>query len=155
MTLDEVSYKQAKALNELGFPYSGKGKHYSNGTCDISVSRWNNIIWDWEELEPITEEGILFGEDGLNYEYNSDMCIFAPYLELVAKWLRRDKNINIYPIPASYNCLEKKTPSYFVGIWFGDNYEEDNTYYGSWERAMSAGIDKAIEKLKKDNLKMD
>lgn len=121
MELQLVSFKQAKALQELGFPQEKK-----------SFSQWYSPT-GYPDL----------------YDFMDSLECFAPFLELVAKWLREEKSIEILPQPYSYNHLKERTSSYTLNMWFDDNFVEYWETYNSYEEALSAGIDKAIEMLKK------
>lgn len=131
MELQLVTFEQAKVLKELRFPQGwGCETHY----C----------------LESEGEYGYQIGNIiSANAAYKKVLdVISAPALELVAKWLREEKSIEILPQPYSYNYLEERTSSYTLNMWFGDNFEEYSEAYDSYEEALSAGIDKALKTLK-------
>lgn len=133
MELQLVSYEQAKTLKELGFPdtlayqvcpYSYFGKDL----IDIHNNDISALNPKWREVK------------------DEDIC-FAPTLELAAKWLREEKKIYIDVTwgnmqgniiwCASLNNLGK-----------GSSVLGDIKHVDSYEEALSAGIDKAIEMLK-------
>lgn len=118
MELQLVNFVQAKALKKLNFP-----------------------IGDYlEEMVPVyTESGKFVYSDGLDQE-----DYFAPTLELVSKWLREEKNIHICPIYYSSKTYKTEWYSCEVNQHQINNDEEYSTYEG----ALIAGIDKAIEILK-------
>lgn len=120
MEIQLVSFEQAKALKELGFPQrfiSSFGWFSKNGLLNNS-----SIDAPMEEVD--------------------DECV-APSYEFVAKWLREDCDIYIevdrleklysWKIISSNNTLYNNLVS-----------EKYNTY----EEALSAGIDRTIEMLK-------
>lgn len=124
--LQLVSFEQAKALEELGLPH-------------------------------LDHEGFCYKKDGTLTQpiYTGEWCnTFAPTLELVAKWLREEKDIYIEPCIIVHEYLLK------VLIKEYNSYEEEFEvcriqdkliYYNTYEEALSAGIDKAIEILKKND----
>lgn len=95
-----ITFEQAKALKELGFPYS--------------------------KYIP------------------TDVINWRPTVELVSKWLREEKNIHVCPIYYSSKTYKTEWYSCEVNQHQINNDEEYSTY----EAALIAGIDKAIEILK-------
>lgn len=125
---DFVTFEQAKALKELGF--DGECRAYYYDTKEISGN-----------LNP--------------YNYNSrDIgVISSPTLSEVQKWLREVKEIEV-GVFAEFDG-ELRTGQW---VWlmrkfnthlFGTDYPE-GTSYDTYEQALSAGIDKAIELIKKE-----
>lgn len=120
MKLQLVTFEQAQELKELGFPQP--------------------IQHDW-----------FYKEGKLIYPPNDDVLMtvdcFAPTLELVAKWLREVKGIDLW-----VRCLYSWTPkegTRKAGYHFeGDWQNETITSYPTYEEALSLGIDKAIKILK-------
>lgn len=117
-----VTLEQAKSLKELGFPQraiSSIGWYSTNGQLNNSSI---DIPLD-----------LLEGE-----------CA-APHLELVAKWLRDEKDIfiNINHISSGYS-------SWIKTISDNANIGANLGYVDKYEVALSNGIDKAIEILKED-----
>lgn len=91
MELKCASFEQAKALAELGFPQSEYGPHYK------------------ENGEP--ENGLTDLGEGI---------YFVPTLELVAKWLRNEKKINVQVV----EYINEDRPvdiSYIINIYFDRN----------------------------------
>lgn len=131
MELQLVTFEQAKVLKELGFP---------QGECWYSY------------LENIDGEGFLMDKDSYTYS--------APTLELVAKWLREKKEIWInseyYPLGHGYCCLYQryvKEPKSSKVLKSNYTTIKDDPRFGvypTYEEALSAGIDKAIEILKEE-----
>lgn len=125
MELQLVSYDQAKALKELGFPQ------------DLVYG-----MFYFEILESINT--ILFCGIPITNKY-----IVCPTLELAAKWLREDKNIYLH-IKRLFSTSIIKHKDCYCLHYSTKNYDE--TLYvhefDSYEQALSAGIDKAIEILK-------
>lgn len=119
MEIQLISFEQAKALKELGFPQrfiSSFGWFSKNGLLNNS-----SIDAPMEEVD--------------------DECV-APSYEFVAKWLREDCDIYIevdrleklycWKIISSNNTL----------------YNIVSEKYNTYEEALSAGIDRTIEVLK-------
>lgn len=131
MELEIVNFEQAKALKELGFPQE--------------VHPWN--LYD-------IHTGILhkdYDDSSPLYLTENDTCM-APSLELVAKWLRKEKDFHICPRYVVlngekfyYSEVNEEELSYMEcpGYWYPIRY---NTF----EEALSAGINKAIEILTKE-----
>lgn len=113
MKLQKVTHKQARILKELGFPLQ------------------------------YAEVSFFTNETNSLYDKESGEIYELPYLELVAKWLREEKNLNV--MIGIYNtCYYYELYESFDYINL--NHRTDN--YPTYEEALSAGIDKAIEKLK-------
>ena len=113
MELQLVSFEQAKALKELGFPQ------------DIDTTKW------------YSGGRVLYSNKPLDY---LPVSFVAPTLELVAKWLREEKDI----------CLSMNYNSDYK-IWQCSStatYNEEDYVSQSYEEALSTGIDKTIEILK-------
>lgn len=154
MKLEIVNFEQAKALKELGF-YG-----YSSNERELYVTS-NEITWEQaietygdgydyiihhgtfhvnvvgELLYDVREKYICFAR---NFK-----TVYAPTLELAAKWLRDEKGL--YYIE-----------SYIQGIFIPGLISKEGTgfpiiegKYTTHEEALSAGIDKAIEILKMNN----
>ena len=124
MELQLVSYEQAKALKELEFP--------------------QDLVYDifyFETLENANH--ILFYGVPIANEY-----IFCPSLEVAAKWLRDEKQMYI-DVTFGYKqnnvvwCATLSNISHTGNSTLADVY-----FYSTYEQALSAGIDKAIEILK-------
>lgn len=135
LELDFVSFEQAKALEELGFPQETYDYLYLDGEL-ISKEEY----YEMDCGGPFSVE--LFESD----------CLSAPSLELVSKWLREEKNLFI--IPDIYDT-HSDTFTVVIRKKFGGKFKEsilldeyDDVTFPSYELALSAGIDKAIEILK-------
>lgn len=118
MELEIVTFEQAKVLKELGFPQNVKHNY-------------------------------TYASDGQFFNMLSQVAVcIAPTLELVAKWLREEKNIHIdnnfseHKGKDVYDCFVHEIGHYI----YDDN--DMVMYYSTYEEALSAGIDKAIEILK-------
>lgn len=123
MELQLVSFEQAKALKELGFPNVDDTRYY----YDIE----GNCI------------------PYLDYAFHRMFHCQAYCLDIVAKWLREEKHIDV--LIGRY--MDSKT--YLYGIiastkQYGE-IEDNNIEYPTYEEALSAGIDEAIEILRKRN----
>lgn len=94
---------------------------------------------------PLVYEEIEYEEPwgGFN-SYVSDKPIL-PTLELVAKWLREEKGLWIEISKGGY----EKSAHCFLNDYIYEN-ETSIKEFDSYEEALSAGIDKAIEILKKN-----
>lgn len=138
MNLDIVSYEQALALKKLNFPIP----EFSGPLCYYSVNK--NIEW---------------GEEITNDQ------TYAPTLELVAKWLRDEKdilidicythseNICITKIEEQNNKLvsnniTKNINKYMYKlITYGCINNLKSIEYDTYEAALSSAIDKAIDHM--------
>lgn len=128
MKLQPCTFEQAKALKELGFPQE--------------TDSWN--YYDIEgKCVPYLQKG-----------NHKEKCCEAPSLELVAKWLRKIKHMDIMIVPLCLDFNEGsktnfETPDAYEARLIKNGQEIYVTYYcNSYEEALSAGIDKAIEMLK-------
>lgn len=131
MELQLVSFEQAKALKELGFPqeYISSNQKIYNRKGELTTQ--NTTFW--------------------SYGHEAD----APSLELAAKWLREEKN---FFMSIEFCAIAEETPKYvnFLDyikdkkVLFSNYAHNDkDDYWDSYEEALSAGIDKAIEILTK------
>lgn len=119
--LSLVNFEQAKALKELGFPQN--------------IEKYNH---NW-----VNPKGMFGGP------FEKD-CLMCPTLELVAKWLREETDLILFPILLHHVDVCSKNQVWAFDIRNKGIMEETGPYnrYSSYEEALSAGIDKAIEILK-------
>ena len=132
MELQLVNFKQAVALKELGFPQRTR-----------DYDKWYN------------QNKVLD-----NYTNQDTYECYAPTLELVAKWLREEKGmlISVYCLLTSgywwniskdfaytvkYKDMAEIHSPLNIAVPEGDSFG-----YETYEDALSASIDKAIEILK-------
>ena len=136
MELRTVRFDQAKKLKALGFPQRIYDHLYLDGELTSKE--------DYDEMDC----GGPF-----SVELSESECLSAPSLELIAKWLREEKNLFI--IPDIYDThsdtfivvSRKKFGGKFKESIFLDEYDE--VTFPDYDLALSAGIDKAIEILEK------
>ena len=127
MELDFATFEQAKALQELGFPF---------------------------ERVPYSEKyAVKSYQFEASYSPVLDRIVKAPYLELDVIWLRNNKDFWIYAAEVELKKKYKNHIKYVFEIFYD---KQDNDYYNgveydSYEEALSAGVDKAIEILKERN----
>lgn len=127
MKEEYVTFKQAKALKELGFPQ------------DTSLTDYGWSCWGGANIENIKVYKVK----------ECDLICISPTLSMVQKWLREEKN---YIIESIYNYSRKFVYCIYIN---GDpdkmsfNLDPYNTY----EQALSAGINKCINLLKNDDKK--
>ena len=143
---DLVNYEQAKALEALGFPQRPiLDKSFDVCYCtQYSEGKDSGIILNIGDLTTYN-----------TCNYLSADSIEAPSLELAAKWLRDEKNIYFVTEP---HFLEGRIDYSLTIVSYIDNkYSKIDCYFDdyytpkslhSYEEAISAGIDKAIEILK-------
>ena len=135
MELRTVRFDQAKKLKDLGFPQRIYDYLYLDGELTSK-----------EEYDEKDCGGPF------SVELSESDCLSAPSLELVAKWLREEKNLFI--IPDIYDT-HSDTFTVVIRKKFGGKFKEsilldeyDDVTFPDYESALSAGIDKAIEILK-------
>lgn len=119
MELQLVNFEQAKVLSELGFPQNSRlieTYYYDDGTL------FNGCSGDYEDTHNVKETFV------------------APFLELVAKWLRDEKNIQL--------TVRFRGKKWYYDIMSGYEIFSVGKDEETYEQALSAGIDKAIEILK-------
>lgn len=128
--LQFVTFEQAKALKELGFPQDMIGGYYSE-ICKPEV------------------RGLLV------HKIVVDTMYASPSLELVAKWLRDEKKMQVevnYVCDGCFRCyvfMMNRCYSDIKSIAVENKDDKSKFYrYVSYEEALSAGIDKAIKILK-------
>ena len=129
MTEEYVSFEQAVNLKELGFDWEyGKGfqmKPYYNSLKFLCQ----------------------FDEDIVTTE------IPAPTLAQVQKWLCEDKLIHLF-VDITWKDTYDENASYYWKAcdnmgWKLENSRDNNVYFDTYEEALSAGISRALEVLKK------
>ena len=136
MELQIVRFDQAKKLKDLGFPQRIYDYLYLDGELTSK-----------EEYDEMDCGGPF------SVELSESECLSAPSLELVAKFFRQEKNLFI--LPDIYDThsdtfivvIRKKFGGEFKESIFLDEYDE--VTFPDYDLALSAGIDKAIEILKK------
>ena len=133
MKLQLVSFEQAKALKDLGFPQLYEYTLDNKGNRKLKLAEYL-VPYAFDEQGNATVD-----------RWNTKTYSCIP-LEFVAKWLRDEKNLWIEISKGGY----EKSAHCFLG----DYIYEDATHikeFNSYEEALSAGIDKAIEILKKND----
>ena len=120
MELQLVSCEQAKALKELGFP-----QDLFYGTFYFATL---------ESVNPIPFCGMPF----------TNTHIVCPTLELAAKWLREKKDLWIHICKPNSDLTKWSSSVNRISSHLWRICLE----FDSYEQALSAGIDKAIEILK-------
>lgn len=123
--LQFVTFEQAKTLKELGFPQDMIGGYYSE-ICKPEV------------------RGLLV------HKIVVDTMYASPSLELVAKWLREEKNIYIFVNMSNPSMTDWSPNNIFTYDYSngGKILIRNQGCYDSYESALSASIDKAIKILK-------
>lgn len=121
LELQLVTFEQAKALKELGFPQ------------DIDTTKW------------YSGGRVLYSDKPLDY---LPVSFVAPTLEIVAKWLRNEKYIHIDCEICEFDEWQLRfyLHNNEIGLYhiLPTKFKKFDTY----EQALSVGIDKAIEILK-------
>lgn len=123
---DFVTLEQAIKLKEFGFDY--KCNHYYK-VDEKSLLFENYAIYSVEELDHVSS-----AYEDLN---NNHGCISAPTLAQVQKWLREVKHIYLF-VTMEDSCY----------YWYiGKEFQIGN--HDSYEKALSEGISRALESLKR------
>lgn len=125
---DYVSFEQAKALKELGFAWE------------------STYFYDLEKPQ----------EDKIKSKIPQDFNIMAlvslssaPTLSQAQKWLREVKGIDITAVPSQHYGVKKYR--WMLNRWSPERHGWDENLYDTYEQALSAGIDKALQHLKYEN----
>lgn len=121
---DYVSFEQAKRLKELGFDWECNHHYDNEGDCLLNPGIMGNIYYNCNELDSI---------------------ISAPTLAQAQKWLREAKQIIIIPCVAYREGIMKYD---FYIVDEPIDLFDDSELFDTYEEALSAGIDKALELLK-------
>lgn len=132
MKEDFVSHNQARQFKKLGFDWECKCYYDNDSDSPYSMV---HIMNNGEEFTFISN----FNDDGYNVECS------APTLAQVAKWLRE-----IYRISVEAYYPKDVNGTWSYAIIFMDE-TTPNIYSHKWEsyeKALSAGIDKVLELLK-------
>lgn len=121
---DYVGFEQATALKKLGFDWKCYTFYHQDNWCGLSHS-------------------------GMCENHNMfKMCFSAPTLAQAQKWLREEKKITIL-----IDILSNKKKQFYWKLYDNNLHFNgaSNANYNSYEQALSAGIDKAIELLKEES----
>ena len=137
---DYATFEQAKALKELGFDWEC---HYHYETNRLLAPNVKTLYYSMD----IDSDDLCFDVNGHNIG-----DISAPTLAQAQKWLREVKGIEVgvfadfdIGLPnGKWVWIMRKFNTYLCDTIF----PEDNINYDSYEQALSAGIDKALELLK-------
>ena len=124
MKEDYVNFEQAKKLKELGFDRKCYTFYHWDNWCELSHSG-------------ICENHNMF-----------EKCISAPTLSQSQKWLREAKDIIVL---ATCNIDYEKGHEWYCFVDKDVNIEDPEQFYETYEQALSAGIDKALNFLKAEN----
>lgn len=129
---DFVSYEQATTLKELGFDWECYSLYNENGKLSPNLEEWCDIAF-------------------LNYNYH-DVLLSAPTLAQAQKWLREvkelDVDITLFRKIDARDASAKIKRYYNCEIAYSEDSEDLHEDFESYEQALSAGIDKALELLK-------
>lgn len=133
MELQFVTFEQAQALYELGFPQETEELY---AVCDYCCD-------DSDDYITYNKGDLIEGYCG---RFAAKDVISAPSLELAAKWFREEKLIHIFitHLNADTNWWEYNIET------INGNFVEHGKMYKSYDEALSAGIDSIIKLLKKD-----
>ena len=133
-----VSFDTAKMLKEAGFNVPCRGVYVTDRTGYYEFREYDN--------KQTTDDLCWNTEDGFQYEY------LAPTQALAARWLRE---VHRTSVDAEFMAPSTNIDvwQYFIGkmddmIWPGD-FETSERTYATYEQAMEAGLQKAIELIKK------
>lgn len=144
MNEDFVTYEQAVKLKELGFDW-GVTHYYIDDDSFVNKRLYPN----GDYVEMLAKGGVVMIDDFVKNCNNIDGRISAPTLPQVQKWLREVKDIHIQ----SKICFIKF--DWYAQIIKGLSYYPKiicaTTHFDTYEKALSAGIDKALELLKEQN----
>ena len=134
MKEEYVTYKQAIKLKKLGFDWDvNKVYHRPSTLAEWELFPWHSEYKDWNN------EGKFYRS--------------APALSLAQKWLREVKKIDVlvFNNACGYGWEISKADPQSRGtmIAFFDNNGEDEPsgMWWTYEKALSAGIDKALDLL--------
>lgn len=134
---DYVTFEQAKCLKELGFDW--KCNHYYH----TQTKEFSPV--DWFDYDSSIDADDLYTSNSpkgvISYR------IFAPTLAQTQKWLREIKNI-IVLATCSIDYEQGHEWYWFVDKDVHIGFPEQ--FYDTYEQALSAGIDKALEFLKEN-----
>ena len=135
-----VSYSQAVKLKELGFDGNGLKNYIRQGYYKFP----NGYI------SPIKHDG-----DGILVQFRKEDAerVSAPRLDQAQKWMREVKKIDVlvFNNACGYGWEISKADPQSRGtmiVFFDDNGEDEPSgMWWTYEKALSAGIDKALDLL--------
>lgn len=133
---DYVSFEQAVKLKEMGFDW-------------LTIHYYDVKTY---EFSPKISHNYTVCYDNWNEYSNS---ISSPTLAQTAKWLREVKSIIICIEPRFHGSKRPLVVDYEYHLFNKDDgcyiYIEAKTIYDTYEKSLSAGINKALELLKEEN----
>ena len=150
---DYVTFEQAEALKELGFDwYHHHAQMYYATQCYCE----GNNPFSFDTIGP----GDLISSPKMKEDENDgwiedeDYCVLAPTMSQAAKWLREVKGITVL-VNIATNKETFITKKVFYFKWFNSEFilsGVSKDHYASYEEALSAGIDRALELLKQPDM---
>lgn len=129
INLELVTFDQAKSLKELGFPQLYEYTLDKQGNREFKIQEYL-VPYAFDEQGNATVD-----------RWNTKTYSCIP-LELVAKWLREEKNIQL--------TVRFRGKKWYYDIMSGYEILSIGNAVEVYEQALSAGIDKAIEILNKE-----
>ena len=153
---DYCTFEQCVKLKELGFDlYNYHTQMYYATQCYCEGN--NPISFDTIGPGDLISSPKMKEDENDGWIEDEDYCVLAPTMSQAAKWLREVKDIiigvdfdNWY---GKYECHLYKRMGY-DGTLIRDTYgsmlvtNESNEDFDTYEQALSAGIDAALELLK-------
>lgn len=127
---DYVTFEQAKLLKELGFDECC----YDRYNVDKKIEP--NVIYNRTEVD---SDMLCFDVNGRNIG-----DISAPTMSQAQKWLREVKQIIIIPCVTFIENIMKYE---FYIVDEPIDFPPDNKIFDTYEQALSAGIDQALQLL--------
>lgn len=129
MNEDFVTYEQAVTLKKCGFDWSCNN-YYIEKVLDSEHEEWDEeecmycTVWDVERYP-------------------------KPRLDQVAKWLREAKGlfIEIWLHAVGYSWIIEKCDNLNCNGTVVDSHNKDSGFFTTYESALSAGIDAALNKI--------
>ena len=151
-----VTYEQAIALKQLGFNL--EVNHYYDDEKDLVES-----LADYNNEDSFNSQETAY--DDFNHGYCDEISCSAPTLSQAQKWLRDCKDVIVIAEPdwdEEIQCLsDYLTGKWYFTVWkdsnrvrcnFNPNKEcEEIWLFDTYELALSAGIDAALELLTDKN----
>ena len=130
---DYVSFEQAKVLKKLGFDWPVYQYYLINGLGDV-------VLW--------------FPEGERNPNSNGDDDFSAPTLYQAAKWLREEKGIVIL-IDYQHFDVKESFYAYHISYTYNNDLYSVGVDYPTYEKALSAGIDRALWEIMEGRRRME
>ena len=142
---DYVTFEQAKKLKELGFDW--ECSHYYEGHNNPRLKESTQFSGEHYYVKDFYHN---FNDFNSHHGQPGWPNCSAPSLSQAQKWLREVKKINVEVIACFNRSLDMWQWDCFIQSLEDDEIDESTISHDTYEKSLSAGIDRALELLKEN-----